>query len=98
MIYCDVCEVPLIIQGEALDEDEFSVICPVCGYDNSYQFKNRTITDDVDDFMDASDIYDDDVLMTAMAERFGIDPDDLQDMVRVKEILGWDIKIRKYGS
>ena len=98
MIYCDVCDLILVVSGGSdLDEEGIKVICPECGYDNSYQIvKDHELEDDIDYyFLDAYDVYDDEVLLDAMAERFGTNRDDLEDMIKEKEMLGWDIRVRR---
>lgn len=94
MIYCDVCESILVINGSADLEEEFKVICPECGYDNTYQLENN-LSDQVGDFIDANEIYDDEILISVLAERFGTDPNQLREMIDEKEMLGWDMRVRK---
>lgn len=95
MIYCDVCDLALIIEGTGSDEEEIKIICPECGYDNSYQIEYNDFGEEIDEFLDANDVYDDEVLLNAMAERFGTNRSDLKDMIKEKEMLGWDIRVRR---
>lgn len=95
MIYCDVCDSLLVVSGGDLDEDGVKVICPECGYDNAYQLAYDGLGDEIDEFLDANDVYDDEILMDAMAERFGTNRHDLRDMIKEKEMLGWDIRVRR---
>src|SRR5689334_7972398 len=95
MIYCDVCDAILVVSGTSDIEEEYKIICPECGYDNTYQIGNfRELDDALSIFMDGDDIYDDEIMLAALAERFGTDIEDLRDMIDEREMLGWDMRIK----
>ena len=96
MFFCDVCETLLIIDGELdLEDEEIKIVCPECGYDNTYQFFEPSVNDQILDYLDATEIQDDDMLLQALAERFGMDIELLSEMIEEKEMLGWDIRVRR---
>lgn len=100
MLYCDVCEQILLIDESDFssdDEEGVQLVCPYCGYDNAYQIINSyndIFEQELESFfLDANNVIDDDVLIEAFAERFGISKLDVIEMIRQKEILGWDLKV-----
>lgn len=99
MIICDVCDSHIIISHlNVISDDEYiKIICPECGFDNSYQVakrgyvKNALTTFIEDNFLDGSDF---DEMVDYMVERFGIQRDRVIELLEEYEIRdsGFSIK------
>lgn len=58
-----------------------SPICEHCGYNNSYQFRQTNISDRIYNFVTDYSCYDDDVLVNALVEEYGIEPERILDII-----------------
>lgn len=105
MVSCDVCENLLLVDDSDFISDReegIRLLCPYCNHDNTYQIIN-TYADVLDQeieefFLESDKVLDDEILIEAFAERFGMTKVELEEMIRNKEVLGWDMHIQKRPS
>lgn len=90
MIICDVCETLII--STAIPDD--LIICPNCGFDNSYQIEEEGLVETVILTLDEYDALDDDTLIQLAFERFGLPEDKLIEIIHDQEMVGRNLKIK----